>query len=177
MAAGRAAEPTAVVLAGRTRPARPERGGRAGDDGPKQRQGAKLPLAVATLGQLVALVVTPAHEQERAPVGELAAAAQEGTGDLVEVAFVAQGDPGEHAAEGAAAHGSRLAVVNLPEAKRGVVLLPRRWVVERSNAWLARCRRLARDDTRLPEPLKGWHCLAFALRLLSRFVAVMAHSA
>ena len=50
------------------------------------------------------------------------------------------------------AHGIRLEVVKLPEAKRGFVLLPRRWVVERSFAWATRFRRLARDYERLPRP-------------------------
>src|SRR4051812_26049813 len=51
---------------------------------------------------------------------------------------------GEAAAEAAAEHGIHLAVVKLPAAKKGFVLLPRRWVVERSFAWAARFRRLAR---------------------------------
>jgi transposase len=177
LAAGRAPEPTAVVLDGRTLQSSPESGGRAGYDGHKKRKGSKVHLAVDTLGQLLALVVTPANAQERAQVGDLAAAVQEVTGDLVEVAFVDQGYTGEQAATDAAAHGIRLEVVKLPEAKRGFVLLPRRWVVERSNAWLARFRRLARDYERLPETLKGLHFLAFAILLLRRFVAVMAQSA
>jgi len=68
-------------------------------------------------------------------------------------------------------------VIKLPEAKRGFVLLPRRWVVERSFAWLARFRRLARDDERLPETLAGLHVLAFAILMLSRVVHVLAQSA
>jgi transposase len=63
----------------------------------------------------------------------------------------------EQPAQDAAAHGLHLAVVKLPEAKQGVVLLPRRWVVERSLAWAARFRRLARDYERLPAPLAGFH--------------------
>ena len=177
VAEGRAPEPTAVVLDGRTLQSSPESGGRAGYDGHKKRKGSKVHLAVDTLGQLLALVVTPANEQERAQVGALAAAVQAVTGDLVEVAFVDQGYTGEQAAADAAAHGIRLEVVKLPEAKRGFVLLPRRWVVERSHAWLARFRRLARDYERLPETLKGLHFLAFAILLLSRCVALMAQSA
>lgn len=49
-----------------------------------------------------------------------------------------------------------------PEAERGFLLLPKRWVVERSFAWMARSRRLARDFERLPEVLAGLHWLAFA---------------
>ena len=77
----------------------------------------------------------------------------------------------------AAAHGIRLHVVKLPEAKRGFVLLPRRWVVERSNAWVARFRRLARDYERLPQTLAGLHFLAFAILFLARFATLMAQSA
>jgi transposase len=63
--------------------------------------------------------------------------------------------------------------VKLPEAKKGFVLLPRRWVVERSIAWAARFRRLARDYERLPATLAGFHVLAFVILLLKRFVEMM----
>jgi transposase len=96
---------------------------------------------VDTLGHLLALRVTPADAQERDQVGALAAV-QEATGEHVELAFVDRGYTGERPAGGAAAHGIRLEVVKLPEARRGFVLLPRRWVVERSFAWAARFRRL-----------------------------------
>ncbi len=176
-AEGRDPEPTAAVLDSRTLQSSPESGGRAGYDGYKRRKGSKVHLAVDTLGHLLALLVTPATEQDRAQVAELAEAVQAATGETVEVAFVDQGYTGEQAAEAAAAHGIRLEVVKLPEAKRGFVLLPRRWVVERSNAWLARFRRLARDYERLPETLKGLHFLAFAILLLTRVVGLLAESA
>ncbi len=64
----------------------------------------------------------------------------------------------------------QLHVVKLPEAKHGFVLLPRRWVVERSFAWAARFRRLAKDYERLPETVAGLHFLAFAILMLSRFI-------
>jgi transposase len=177
LAEGREPEPTAAILDSRTLQSSPESGARAGYDGHKRRRGSKVHLAVDTLGHLLALLVTPADEQDRAQVAALAVAVQEATGDRVEVAFVDQGYTGEQAAEDAAAHGMRLAVVKLPDARRGFVLLPRRWVVERSNAWLARFRRLARDYERLPEMLRGLHFLAFALLLLARFVALLAQSA
>jgi len=81
---------------------------------------------------------------------------------------VEQGYTGEDMAEAAWAHGIALEVVQLPEAKRGFVLLPRRWVGERSFAWAARFRRLARDDERLPETLIGLHVVAFVCLLLHR---------
>jgi transposase len=174
---GRAPEPTAAILDSRTLQSSPESGGRAGYDGYKRRKGSTVHLAVDTLGHLLALTVTPADEQDRAQVAALAAAVQQATGETVEVAFVDQGYTGEQTAADAARQGIRLEVVKLPEAKRGFVLLPRRWVVERSNAWLARFRRLARDYERLPETLKGLHVLAFVIVLLARFVATMAQYA
>jgi transposase len=88
---------------------------------------------------------------------------------------VDQGYTGEQPAQDAQEQGLRLEVVKLPEAKKGLVLLPRRWVVERSFAWAARFRRLARDYERLPETLAGLHYLAFAILMLKNFVSVMAH--
>ena len=89
------------------------------------------------------------------------------------------GATGEQPAADAEAHGTgiRLEVVKLPTAKRGFILLPRRWVVERSFAWMARFRRLARDYERLSETLVGLHFVAFAMLLAHRFVTFMVQSA
>jgi transposase len=175
--AGRSPQPSAAIFDGRTLQSSPESGARAGYDGHKRRKGSKVHLAVDTLGQLLAVTVTPANEQERAQVADLAAKVQEATGDSVEVAFVDQGYTGDEAAAAAAQHGMRLEVVKLPAAKRGFVLLPRRWVVERSFAWMARFRRLARDYERLTTTLAGLHFVAFAILMATRFVAFMAESA
>jgi transposase len=133
-------------------------------------------MAVDTLGHLLALLVTPANEQERAQVAELTAAVQEATGDTVKIAFVDQGYTGEQPAADAAAHGIRLEVVKLPTAKRGFVLLPRRWVVERSFGWMSRFRRLVRDYERLADTLVGMHFIAFAILMARRFITLMAES-
>src|SRR5829696_10499768 len=153
-AAGRDPEPTAAVFDRRTLRSTPESGGRAGDDGHKRTKGSKVHAAVDTLGHLLALRVTPADAQDRAQVAELAAAVQAATGETVEVAFVDQGYTGAEPAAAAAAQGIRLEVVKLEEARRGFVLLPRRWVVERSFAWASRFRRLARDYERLQTTLE-----------------------
>ena len=170
MAQGRNAEPTAVILDSRTMQSTPESGARAGYDGAKRKKGSKVHVAVDTLGHLLALHVTPANEQDRAQVEELARQVQEVTGDNVQIAYVDAGYTGEQASEAAEGEGIRLEVVKLPDAKRGFVLLPRRWVVERSFAWATRFRRLARDYERLPETLAGLHFVAFAMLLAARFV-------
>ena len=170
-------QPRAAILDSRTLQSTPESGGRAGWDGHKRRKGSKVHMAVDTLGQLLAIVVTPANEQDRAQVDELAKQIQEVTGDSVEVAFVDQGYTGDKTAAAAEAHGIRLQVVKLPTVKRGFVLLPRRWVVERSFGWMARFRRLVRDYERLAETLIGLHFVAFAILLMQRFVSFMVQNA
>jgi len=175
--ADRAPQPSAAIFDSRTLQSTPESGGRAGYDGYKRRRGSKVHMAVDTLGQLLALLVTPANAQDRAQVSELAELVQEATGETVEVAFVDQGYTGTQAAAAAEAQGMRLDVVKLPTAKRGFVLLPRRWVVERSFGWMARFRRLARDYERLPKTLTGLHFLAFAMLMLKRFITFMIQSA
>ena len=164
----REGQPTAAILDGRTLQSTPESGGRAGFDGAKKKKGSKVHIAVDTLGHLLALRVTAANEQERAQVAELTARVQEVTGRTVEVAFVDPGYTGDTPAEDAQRNGIRLEVVKHTEAKKGFVLLPRRWVVERTFGWLGRFRRLARDYERLTETLAGWHWLAFLTLLLPR---------
>ena len=172
IAAGRQEAPSAVVLDSRTLQSTPESGGRAGYDGAKRRKGSKVHAAVDTLGHLLALHVTAADEQDRQQVARLAEDVQAATGESVELAFVDQGYTGETPAADAQAHGVRLEVVKLPAAKRGFVLLPRRWVVERSFAWMARFRRLARDYERLAATLRGLHYVAFACVLLGRLATL-----
>jgi transposase len=172
--AGRGQHPSAVILDSRTLRSTPESGPRAGYDGAKRKKGSKLHLAVDTLGHLLAAHVTPATEQDRAQVGALAAAVQQATGESVELAYVDQGYTGDQPAQDAQAHGIQLEVVKAPEAKRGFVLLPRRWVIERSLAWATRFRRLVRDYERLPETVRGLHFVAFACLMLAKAVQALA---
>lgn len=174
IAAGRDEAPTAAIFDSRTLQSTPESGARAGYDGAKRRKGNKLHLAVDTLGHLLALSVTAANEQDRAQVAVLAERVQAETGESVEIAYVDQGYTGETAATAAAEHGIKLEVVKLSTAKHGFVLLPKRWVVERSFGWTARFRRLARDYERLPETLAGLHYLAFAILMLKNVAEILA---
>ncbi|SDP81758.1 transposase, partial [Paracidovorax cattleyae] len=99
---------------------------------------------------------------------------QQATGHSVKRGWADQGYTGEAAAEAARDNGIELQIVKLPEAKKGFVLLPRRWVVERSFGWLARFRRLSRDYERLPEVLSGLHFLVFAVLMLPAAARVLA---
>jgi transposase len=197
--AGRQARPTAAILDSRTLRSTPESGPRAGWDGAERRNGSKIPIAVGTLGHLLAApgqrrCPAPANDQDRAQVEPLAAAVQAVTGRSVELAYVDQGHTGEEPVQVAAAQGIRLEVVKHPETKRGFVLVPRRppwpsghgpcgdgagaccadWVVERNFAWATRFRRLVRDYERLPGTVRGLHVVAFARLMLHQAAPLLA---
>lgn len=161
-------QPSATIMDGRTLQSTPESGARAGFDGAKKKKGSKVHVAVDTMGNLLALKVTAANEQEREQVAELASKVQEVTGGTVEIGFVDQGYTGENAAQQASEHGIKLEVVKHTQAKKGFVLLPRRWVVERTFGWLGRFRRLTRDYERLSQTLAGWHWLAFVILIFKQ---------
>ena len=135
--------------------------------------GSKVHIAVDTLGNLLAVVVSGAKTQERHQVANVCAELKAATGGTVELAFVDQGYvdqgyTGEDAKRAAEAFDVDLEVVKHTEAKKGFVLLPRRWVVERTFGWLARHRRLARDYERLTQTLAAYHWVAFIGILLAR---------
>jgi transposase len=174
LAAGRDADPSVVILDSRTLRSSPESGERAGYDGAKRKRGSKLHMAVDTLGHLLALHVTPADADDRGEVERLARAVQSVTGQSVDLAYVDQGYTGERAAEAARTHGIELEVVRLPEARKGFVLLPRRWVVERSFAWAARFRRLVKDYERYASTLADLHLVAFVCIMLRQAAQLAA---
>ena len=104
----------------------------------------------------------------------LCEAVQQATNGSVELAFVDQGDTGDEPGDDAAGFGIHLDVVKLSEAKRGFVLLPRRWVVERSFEWMARFRRLARVYERLNTTLAGLHYVAYGMLMLKKAAPLFA---
>ncbi len=137
--AGRKGQPTAVILDSRTLQSTPESGcGRAGYDGAKRRKGSKVHAAVDTLGHLLTLHVTAADQQDRAQVETLAAAVQEITARTWSWLTSTKATRVKTLPWLRKKHGVQLEVIKHTEAKRGFVLLPRRWVVERSFAWAAR---------------------------------------
>jgi transposase len=173
MAAGRNPDPSVALIDSRTLRSTPESGPRAGYDGAKRKRGSKLHMAVDTLGHLLALHVTPANVDDRTQVERLAAAMQDATGENVTIAYADQGYTGKPAADAASTQGVELVVVKLPEAKRGFVLLPKRWVVERSFAWATRFRRLVKDYERYATTLAGFHVVAFVCIMLGRAASLM----
>jgi transposase len=122
---------------------------------------------------LLALRVSPANEDERQEVRKLSDEIQRATGEAVELAYVDQGYTSERASGLAAAEGIRLEVVKHEEAKRGFVLLPRRWVVEKDFAWASRFRRLVKDYERLPETVAGLHLVAFVCLFLQQAAGIL----
>lgn len=173
---GRKSQPTAVCIESRTLQSTLESGARAGYDDAKRRKGSKVHIAADTPGQLLALTVTPASDGDREQVAALDEEVHQVTGSSVELAFVDQGYTGPNAAEASGQHGLKLEVVKHPMRKSGFVLLPRRWVVERSFASAARFRRLARDYERLDITLKGLHLLAFATLMLRNLANTLNQS-
>lgn len=124
--------------------------------------------------------MTVASDQDRVQVVRLAKDVQEVTGDSVTLAYVDRGYTGEETAADAAERGIQLRVAIQPHARRGFVLLPRRWVVERRFAWVTRFRRLANAYERLPQTVAGLHYLVFAclmLRHVAEALKAMASSA
>jgi transposase len=175
-ACGRRPQPSAVVVESRTLRSTVESGQRAGVDGQKRVRGSKVHAVVETMGTLLALAVTPANEPERRRISALAQRAQEVTGETVQVLYADAAYTGEETAAAAQEQGLRLIVVQRPEGSHGFVLLPKRWVVERSFAWVSRFRRLARDYERLPATLAGLHFAAFVCLLLPKLLRLIGGS-
>lgn len=159
----RDAVPSVAIIDSRTLQSTPESGGRAGYDGGKRKKGSKVHLAVDTFGHALTLLVTPADQQDRAQVDDLCRQLQDVTDGAIDVVLADQGYTGEQAECDAAINEIELVVIKRPHGTTGCIALPKRWIVERSFAWTARFRRLARDLERLPATLVGFHWLAFAV--------------
>ena len=175
-AAGRRPQPSVGIVDSRTLRSTVESGSRAGVDGNKRVRGSKVHAVVDTMGTLLTVAVTPANEAERRQISALAPRVQEVTGETVEMLYADAASTGAEPAAAAQKQGMRLVVVQRPEGSQGFVLLPKRWVVERSFAWVSRFRRLARDYERLPATLAGLHFAAFICLLLPKLLSLIGGS-
>ena len=180
-ASGRRPQPSVGLVDSRTLRSTVESGARAGVDGNKRVRGSKVHAVVDTMGTLLAVAVTPANAAERRQISALAQRVQEVRGASValldaDAAYADAAYSGKETAAAAQEQGMRLVVVQRPEGSHGFVLLPKRWVVERSFAWVSRFRRLARDYERLPATLAGLHFAAFICLLLPKLLRLIGGS-
>lgn len=172
---GRTSGPTATILDSRTLRSTPESGSRGGYDGAKRKKGSKVHAAVDTLGNLLALHVSPASEQERAHVGQLAQAVQEPTGESVELAYV---DQGPHWREGCQRGGGSWYEVGGCKARRGQAGLRGAAAPLGGGAGyrmgVTTFSGLVKDYERLPATLAGLHFVAFACLFLQQAAGILS---
>lgn len=185
----RSAEPTAAVVDAQSTRGSPQ-GGDTGYDGGKKVKGRKRHLVVDTLGLLLAVSVTAASVQDRDGVHPVMAAAMTKY-PAIETLFVDAGYAGRCAQTVSQAHGIQVQVVRHPANRQvgrwrsveqpdlftvqadsqGFVVLAKRWVVERTHAWVERARRLVMHHDRLPQVAEAWVWLTEARRLMRRITA------
>ena len=182
---GRSADPSAAIIDAQSTRGSPQ-GGERGYDAGKKITGRKRHLVVDTLGLLLAVSVTAASLQDRDGAHPVVATAMDkppGIGTL----FVDSAYAGQCAQTVSQLHDIHVQVVRHPANKtvgdwthpeqldlftvqadaNGFVVLPKRWVVERTHAWNERAQRLIMHHDRLPKVSETWVWLAEA-RLLAR---------
>jgi transposase len=138
-----------------------------GYDAGKKVTGRKRHILVDTLGLLLSVVVHPADIQDRDGVSEVLRQARRSF-PFIERIFADAGYQGPRAAQAAADTGSwTLEIVKRTEAHQFVVL-PKRWIVERTFAWTTRYRRLARDFERYARTVAAFFRLAMIRLMLRR---------
>ena len=147
-----------------------EAGGPRGYDAGKKVNGRKRHLLTDTLGLPLRLVVHPANIQDRDGLGAVCARIRRRFPWLRHL-FADAGYQGEVAACAAARERLRLEIVKRPHDAEGFHLLPRRWVVERTFAWLGRNRRLAKDFERLIDTTTAMAVLAIIQLLMRRLAS------
>jgi putative transposase len=160
-----------------------ERGGERGYDGGKKINGRKRHIAVDTLGLLLAVVVTSAAVDDAAAAPAVLAQLHRRDFPRLEVVWADNKYHNHALADWLAApsqkrrHGWRLEVVRRPPGATGFVLLPKRWVVERTFAWLGRSRRLSKDYERRTDSSESWVRISSLHLMLRRLTNHQHHPA
>jgi len=168
--AERAAEPSAAVLDSQSVKSGAMAGER-GYDGGKQVQGRKRFILVDVLGLLLEVIVTKASVPEREGGQRLRQRAVQHFRDCLELLWADAGYSGPAFADWVAEHcGWLLEIIKRSDTAEGFVVLPRRWVVERTFGWLSRFRRLGREYEVLPATSESW-IYAAMIRIMVRRLA------
>ena len=181
---GRTASPTAAVIDSQSTRGSPQ-GGEHGFDAAKKVKGRKRHIVVDTLGLLLAVSVTAASVQDRdaAPEAVAMACAKHPT---IERLFADNGYTGRCAASLEDAQKIKVEIVRRPskigvwnsaqlplfESNAGFVILPKRWVVERTHAWIEQSRRCVMHYDRSTTAAVAWVWLSQARNLLRRLSGV-----